>query len=193
VKQFWRVILAFFVLVVGFLCWKAYTAGLDYQAAAEVQIAVPAEVVFPLVSRLEHWTTWSPFASPSADDVQLDEDPAGPRLVWQDPRGGTAVLTLHAIDAQAGTVQHELESSLFPPMQGQIEVSAIDPQSCTVRWTAQGRVPNTIFYRLLSENYGQGLSFQLQHALDRLKNILEGERELEPAAADANPPGLPQS
>jgi uncharacterized membrane protein len=152
-------------------------SNLNYQALAQVEVQTPADVVYRQVAILENWRRWSPFIPQHAANVILDDASPQPNLQWEDPRGGTAVLWLTATDSVSGSVRHELQSPIFPKLEGQLKVTPTSPTTSRVEWTVQGTLPNTIFYRLMSETYGESLGGQLQQALQRLKTQLESTQE----------------
>jgi hypothetical protein len=168
-KTIWTIIIVFVLIISGMLISMIWGAKLNYQSQAESEIAAPADEVYRQFAVLENWTQWSPFVSQTASDVSLVADETGPLLQWTDPRGGTAQLRLIGADATAGTVDYEFVSPIFPPMQGTLTATSLTPTTSKVQWTATGTLPNTLFYRLMSGNYDQSLSIQLQQSLDRLK------------------------
>ncbi|MBL8891148.1 MAG: SRPBCC family protein [Planctomycetaceae bacterium] len=168
-KTIWTIIIVFVLIISGMLISMICGAKLNYQAQAEAEIAAPADEVYRQFAVLENWTQWSPFVGQTASDVSLVTDEHGPALQWTDPRGGTAQLRLLATDSTTGTVNYEFISPIFPPMQGSLLASPISESSSKVQWTATGTLPNTLFYRLMSGNYDQSLSIQLQQSLERLK------------------------
>ncbi len=172
-KVIWTIIGVFVLIIVGLIAARLFRSDLNYRAQAAIQITASRDDVYRQLAVLENWTRWSPFVPDHAPEVVLDDNPAGPSLSWKDPRGGTAVLKLLSTDSVAGTVRHELNSPIFPPMQGTIQVESIDEDHCQVKWSVQGALPNSIFYRLMSENYGESLAGQLNQSLHRLKSQLE--------------------
>jgi hypothetical protein len=168
-KTIWTIILVFVLIISGMLISMIWGAKLNYQAQAEADIAAPADEVYRQFAVLENWTQWSPFVGQTASDVSLVADETGPMLQWTDPRGGTAQLRLLGADATAGTVDYEFISPIFPPMRGTLTATPTTPTTAKVQWTATGTLPNTFFYRLMSGNYDQSLSIQLQQSLERIK------------------------
>lgn len=168
-KTIWTIIIVFVLIISGMLVSMIWGAKLNYQAQAEAEIAAPADEVYRQFAVLENWTQWSPFVNQTASDVSLVTDEKGPVLQWTDPRGGTAQLRLLATDSTKGTVNYEFTSPIFPPMQGSLVATPVSATTSKVQWTATGMLPNTLFYRLMSGNYDQSLSIQLQQSLERLK------------------------
>ncbi|GEM_PF-1904876 len=173
VKFIWTTILVCGLIIAMIFAVKVFNADLNYQASADITINVAPEQTFRLVSNLENWVRWSPFVPTNAPDVQIQ--PNGPKqeMTWNDPRGGVSILTLDEIDSAVGVVQHSLTSGLFPGMKGTISVEEIAPGKSKVVWTVAGSLPDSLFYRLASSNYGDVFAIQLQQSLDRLKSICE--------------------
>lgn len=188
-KIIWLIIASFVLLIIGMLSLKLWRSDLNYAAVAQTEIAAPADEIYRQLAVLENWTHWSPFVPANAPDVVLAADEQGPLLSWTDPRGGAATLQLTATDSVAGQVDFRLQSPVFPPMLGTLQVQSIAENRSAVTWTATGSLPNTLFYRLLSENYSESLGGQLQQSLERLRTHCETPTDSEPSAPpDSAPP-----
>jgi len=177
VKLIWTIIIVFVLLIAGLIGTRIVRSNLNYQAVARVEIETPADEVYRQLAVLENWLRWSPFIPQHAANVILDDVSSQPNLQWEDPRGGTAVLSLTGTDSVSGSVWHELQSPIFPKLAGLLKVSSTSPTTSQLEWTIQGTLPNTLFYRLLSETYGESLGGQLQQSLERLKAQLEAPFE----------------
>ncbi len=187
-KIIWLIIATFVILIVGMLSFKILRSNLDYEAVAQAEIAAPADEIYRQLAVLENWSHWSPFIPANAPDVTLAADEQGPLLSWTDPRGGPATLQLTATDSVAGQVDFRLQSPVFPPMLGTLQVKPVAESRSAVIWTASGSLPNTLFYRLLSENYGESLGGQLQQSLERLRTHCETPTESAPSTPPASSP-----
>ena len=188
-KIIWLIIASFVLLIIGMLSVKLVRSDLSYKAFAQTEIAGPADEIYRQLAVLENWTHWSPFVPANAPDVVLAADEQGPLLSWTHPRGGAATLQLTATDSVAGQVDFRLQSPVFPPMLGTLLVKSVAENRSAVTWTATGSLPNTIFYRLLSENYSESLGGQLQQSLERLRTHCETPTESSPSAPPvASPP-----
>lgn len=181
-KIIWLIIATFVILIVGMLGFKMLRSNLDYKSVAQTEIAAPADEIYRQLAVLENWSHWSPFIPANAPDVTLAADEQGPLLSWTDPRGGLATLQLTTTDSVDGRVEFRLQSPVFPPMLGTLLVKPMPEDRSTVTWTATGSLPNTLFYRLLSENYSESLGGQLQQSLERLRTHCENKAEASPAA-----------
>lgn len=128
-KFIWSLIACFAIALIGVLGWLLWSANLNYVATASVEIKVPRERIFRQVAVLENWTLWSPFVPQNAPGVVLDPESDPPTLSWPDPRGGTAWLTLDSTDSVQGVVVHSLQSPIFPPLRGTLQLESGEPRN----------------------------------------------------------------
>lgn len=182
-KWIWISILVCLVGVLAMVGYKVFTAKLDYQAQAQIEIQASPETVFRMVGNLRNWPRWSPFLPANAPAIQIDQTTSPPTMIWSDPRGGQSHLTLDQLDAVSGEIEHTLTSQIFPPMTGRFQFQPNDGAT-TVTWKVQGRLPDSFFYALAAGNYGEMMSGQLQQSLTRLKTVCEKE-DADPAEKDA--------
>lgn len=177
VKWIWMAIAFCVALLAVTLIFKVWTADLDYQSQASVEINAPADEVFRKIGNLANWPEWSPFIPANAPIIQIDQTASPPLMTWIDPRGGQSELTLDRLDAVAGEIDQTLQSKIFPPMTGTFKIVPAPDNRVTVTWEVEGSLPNSFFYALAAGNYGEMFKSQLQQSLERLKTVCENELE----------------
>lgn len=177
-KYIWAVILLFFLLIAGVLGYKYFSTDFKYQASASVVIQSPRDEVYRHIAVIDNWLKWSQFNTKNSPDILAEGQAEGRHLVWTDPRGGKGKLFLGHIDAASRSVEFQVVTEAFPPMNGKVEVLAAgSPENPSkhpkVHFSAKGQLPKSVFYAVAINGYGQMLGGQFQKGLDRLKQQLE--------------------
>lgn len=170
---FVRVLIAFVVLVlivmgIGMLLPR------DYEVVAETTIDAPPDAVFPWIVDLKQWQHWSMFSPERIEGLKIEYGPQssgeGAVQSWTEPRG-RGKLWIESVEAPT-RIEYQMEFLNFPRMESQIELTSVDGNT-KVRWTSHGSLPSGPFYGFFGQYFANGMKFEYDQALRRLKEQVE--------------------
>ena len=158
-------VLAFFWLV-GSLLPRSYSIR------SSVNIARPAEDVFPMINDLRNWDEWSPWGAQAELDVRYsgEEQGIGSVQTWTDPRGDGKLWIIGSQPNQS--VTYKMYSGDFPEMDSHFELTEAG-EATEVTWTSEGTLPSGAFYGYFSWLFAPGMRAEYGRALARLKSVVE--------------------
>ncbi len=170
---FVRVLLAFVVLLlvvmgIGMLLPR------DYEVVAETSIDAPPDAVFPWIVDLKQWQHWSMWSPERIEGLKIEYGPTssgeGAVQSWTEGRG-RGKLWITSADAPAH-LEYQMEFLNFPRMDSQMELTPVEGGT-HIRWTSRGSLPSGPFYGFFGQYFTNGMKFEYEQALRRLKEQVE--------------------
>ena len=168
--------------LIGTLLPRSY----DFQSS--VQVAAPAEAIYPLLVEPKRWQEWSRQWNPEEIEeltISYNSIPSGPGAAqtWTDRRGSGK---LWIVDCQSpSSVEYRMTFAGFPEMASQFELrpDSEDPNRTEVVWSSQGRLPGGPFYGYFAPFFATQMRNEYDKSLARLKE------QVESATANSDEPG----
>lgn len=164
------------VLLAAILAVAAFALPRDVSITRSIRIEAPPQAVFPLVSNLKTFTTWSPWQAMDPGMTQTFEGPAegvGARMTWDSAEVGQGTQEIVAV-----TPNERVENSLtFSGMAPSTAVFSLEPagEGTMVYWDLKadmGMNPVARWMGFLLLDRWVGADFET--GLAKLKTLAEG-------------------
>jgi uncharacterized protein YndB with AHSA1/START domain len=159
-------------LIAGFLMPR------QWSVRSTTTVAAPPSAVQALLATPRRYPEWFPWSKVKAPDIVYSfsgpESGVGSALTWTSTSLGQGTLTLTRADPDAG-VSYDLVISGFGehPIHGQIALAALGGTT-SVTLTEGGELGTNPIARLFRGVVEGKLTYEHDHALDRLKALAEG-------------------
>lgn len=176
-KYFLRLLLLF-GSVIAFFALIGSLLPRNYDFSSEIEIAAPADEIFPEINQLSKWQTWSHWNPVDVPGLTVqytgNETGEGSTQSWTEVRGEGKLWITKSVPPER--VEYEMLFANFPKMSGSISLSE-SGESTMVRWSNRGRLPNGPFYGFFAPFFSTQMQAVYDQSLQRLeKKIKQGQR-----------------
>ncbi len=157
----------------------------DFQTSTSVVIQATPEQVFPYVSDLQRWQSWSPWNAHDNSQLTVELGASttgvGATQTWSEPRG-EGKLWITAVDPP-GSIGFSSRFSNWPQMDSSIDLHA-EGNATRVTWRSAGSMPGGPFYGWLGMMFSSSLDEEYNKSLQRLRATVDRNLANAPSRSD---------
>ena len=174
-KYFLRLLLLIGAIIgVLLLFEQLLPRGYDFQQS--VEIAEPAEEIFPYLNSLKEWPQWSQqFNIQKIDGLTIKysgkSEGVGAAQTWTEIRGSGKLWITESQPNK--TLTYESEFHGFPTMTSTFTLDPAGEDKTIVTWRSKGRLPRTPLYGIGALFFSTQMGYFYEDSLAALKTLVE--------------------